>query len=177
MPRKNPLPKRELEICRRLRAFRLSTKLSQTAFASQIGVDSTRLASYEHGRAPLPFEVYKAVNQKYSLNPMWLATGDGPPSAHWGIPYGLGPQETEISARAKFSEAYDLYLAADCESGVEMARARRSRFLRAAEDFAIFIKEHPDFEWDPEEMRELLEQSRALEGKIRDLLKSHRVVN
>lgn len=91
MPRKNPLPTREAEVCVRLRRYRKLTKLSQVVFAREIGLDSTTLASYEHARAPLKSGVAGKIIASYGLNPGWLAEGKGrpfvdiPPSMHCEI--------------------------------------------------------------------------------------------
>jgi transcriptional regulator with XRE-family HTH domain len=77
MPRKNPLSARELDICRRLREFRLRTKLSQVAFANEVGLDSARLASYEHGRAPVKYGLARLLSVAFKVNLEWLATGKG----------------------------------------------------------------------------------------------------
>lgn len=77
MPRKNPVPERELAVCRRLREFRLHTKLSQVAFAKEVDLDSARLASYEHGRAPIRYRLALLAHAKFELNLEWLAEGVG----------------------------------------------------------------------------------------------------
>jgi transcriptional regulator with XRE-family HTH domain len=78
MPRKHSLPEPEKAICRRLREFRLDTKLSRVAFAKELRIDSSRLAAYEHARVPLRFVVVREIAMRFRLNPGWLADGDGP---------------------------------------------------------------------------------------------------
>ena len=108
MSRKNPLPAREVEICRRLREFRLRTKLSQVAFAKEVGLDSSRLASYEHGRAPVKYDLARWLSVAFKVNLELLATGDGPL-------IDLRPigdvAFVEANPDGRFSEVFDLYLA------------------------------------------------------------------
>jgi transcriptional regulator with XRE-family HTH domain len=71
------LPKSEIEIGQRLRAFREASNISRTAFATSIGIGSERLASYETGRVPLRYEVAHRIHKAYSVNLGWLVTGRG----------------------------------------------------------------------------------------------------
>lgn len=112
MPRKVPLPQSEVEICKRLREFRLKTKLSQAAFANEIGIDSARLGSYEHARAPVQYSLFEKVAAMFKLSAFWLATGKGdlvdigpiPPSEMLGMRDG-----------ALFSFVYEMELASGAE--------------------------------------------------------------
>ena len=70
---------REKLIGARLRAFRETLQIPRSRFAVTIGFGSDRIASYEAGRAPLLYEVFRAALEKYSLSPQWLATGVGSP--------------------------------------------------------------------------------------------------
>jgi hypothetical protein len=144
---------RELEIGERLRTFRESKRIPRTSFALSIGIGGERMASYESGRVCLPFDVYQAINQKYFLNPIWLATGEGPPSAV--VPYDLGPGEAQVPARAQFSEAYDSYLKEFCTPAGAQARACFQQLHEIAKPFITYMEEHPEFELTPEEAREM----------------------
>ena len=76
MPRKNPIPEGELQICRRIRNFRTSELgMSQAAAARKLGIDSTRLAAYEHGRVPIRFGFADRFCKKFNLSQLWLAEG------------------------------------------------------------------------------------------------------
>ena len=76
MPRKNPVPEREQEIGRRLRTFRQEKlKMTAVAFAREIGIDSTRLSKYEHGRVPIPYAIARSACHKFDINQIWLAEG------------------------------------------------------------------------------------------------------
>lgn len=78
MPRKNPISEREKQICARLAEFRTRIKLSRAAFAREIDMDQFRLASYEHGRAPVRFSLALTIQEVFHINMIWLATGVGP---------------------------------------------------------------------------------------------------
>ena len=110
MPRRNPLSEQELAICRRVRDFRLATKLSRVAFGSKAGLDATLLASYEHGRARLNYAAAWKILCAFHLNPQWLATGEG---RSWlSIPI-RSPEELTVTPRAPFSQIYEDHLASE----------------------------------------------------------------
>ena len=134
MPRKNPVPERELAICRRLRDFREKTKLSQVAFAQEVELDSGRLASYEHGRVPLRYWVARKICYRFNICQRWLATGVEPPVRYYVAVHGY--VEDEIPKHALFSEIYDERLAPHVEdrlkdvssvSGVSLRDNRTTR--------------------------------------------------
>ena len=104
MPRKQPLPKREREICRRLREFRKFTKLSQAVFARELGMEGSLLASYEHGRAPVRYNLFLSVAADFNLNPDWLASGDGP-MVDYNASFRLGG--SKHPDQELFSSVYD----------------------------------------------------------------------
>jgi DNA-binding transcriptional regulator YiaG len=99
------LTQRELEICRRLREFRELTSVSRSRFALWLGITNDRLASYETGRAPVRYEVFRLFTHHFNLNPWWLATGKGPSrqAAPFDDPDHAGP----INQRALFSQVFD----------------------------------------------------------------------
>jgi transcriptional regulator with XRE-family HTH domain len=66
---------REKQICERLRQFRESLQIPRTRFALSIGVTDAALAGYELGRARVRYETFGAVQKRFSVNPVWLATG------------------------------------------------------------------------------------------------------
>jgi transcriptional regulator with XRE-family HTH domain len=65
----------EIGIGKRLREFRESLNVGQTALALAIGISRERLASYESGRVPLRWGVFLSIMKRFHLNPLWLATG------------------------------------------------------------------------------------------------------
>ncbi len=104
------LSERERMIGARLRDFRESLQIPRTRFAVSLGFGGERIASYESGRAALPYEVFRAVFTKYSINASWLATGEGS-SKNDGPPY-LGFLPGDVKRGTTFSQVYDERLAA-----------------------------------------------------------------
>ncbi len=106
---KRELPEREQQICARLREFRELTRISRTQFALAIGIGSERLASYEAGRVPLQYEVFRLLNQKFKLNPCWLATKEGVPATDAAVIDDAAFRD-KLRRKALFTEAYDQFL-------------------------------------------------------------------
>jgi hypothetical protein len=104
------LPERELQICHRLRAFREVLKIPRTTFALTIGIGGERLASYEAGRAPVRYEVFRRIHSHFRLNPNWLATG-ATTSPQLDKHLDDTAFSDRLHARALFSEVYDAHLA------------------------------------------------------------------
>ena len=77
MPRKEALPAREIEICKRFESFRRGTKIPRTVFARALGYIPERLANYETARAPIRYDVFKAIHKLFPVSPHWLVTGEG----------------------------------------------------------------------------------------------------
>lgn len=105
---------REKQIGARLRNFREVLQIPRSKFAVTIGFASERLASYESGRAPLPYEVFRSVCQHYNVSPFWLATGQG--GGRVKFPFNDRKFNDSIKPRTLFSEVYDKYLSASLES-------------------------------------------------------------
>lgn len=99
------LPKREVEICKRLREFRELKRIARSKFAVSIGLAPERLASYESGRAPLRYAVVKQILKEYPINPIWLATGRESPCLLDIIDDVLFPEAA--SRTALFSEVFE----------------------------------------------------------------------
>jgi transcriptional regulator with XRE-family HTH domain len=106
VPRQNPIPEREVEICERLRQARLATHLSRVAFARQLGVDSSRLASYELGRVPIRMELALKAAAEAGVSLRWLAEGAEPRK----LPIFPDQKLIERAGNGLFSEAYDAFL-------------------------------------------------------------------
>src|SRR5579885_1898156 len=135
----------ELGIAARLRLFREYKRISRTAFAISLGIGGERLASYESGRVPLRYEVYRILNDKYFLNPVWLARGESPPNGD--RPYNLGPDSEKFSG--KFSKVYADHLESICRD----ERVRAEGMLASAElgiqKLLEFLDANPKVKVDP----------------------------
>ena len=68
-----------MEIHERLKEYRKSHKLNQTAFASAVGVNQNTYSNYENGVSPIPDVFIKSVCAVYGLSEDWLRTGEGEP--------------------------------------------------------------------------------------------------
>ncbi|MDB6110909.1 MAG: hypothetical protein JWR69_2659 [Pedosphaera sp.] len=101
------MPAREVEICKRLRIYRIRTGLSQIAFARDVGLDSTKLASFEHARAPLRYDVAYKILSTSLLNPQWLAEGIWPISS---TAFFYNAKDLKAEPGALFSKVYDSLL-------------------------------------------------------------------
>jgi transcriptional regulator with XRE-family HTH domain len=99
---------REKQICERLRQFRESLQIPRTRFALSIGVTEAALAGYELGRARLRYDTFAAVQKRFSINPVWLATGD-----ENLLLYNWHDEKfrAQVKPREIFSQAYDRLIA------------------------------------------------------------------
>ena len=75
MARKQDVPERERRISYHLWEFRRSTKIPRTTFALTVGISGERMASYESGRVPLRYGVFKAINRHFHVSLDWLMNG------------------------------------------------------------------------------------------------------
>lgn len=108
MARQNPISEVDQQIGQRLRNFRIEkTGLSAVEFARRMGIDSNRLASYEHGRSPLPYEIANCAAFTFNICQRWLAEGIEPVRFYVSI----GRQLRErFPKRAVFSDIYKGFL-------------------------------------------------------------------
>src|SRR5687768_2271132 len=105
VPRKQPLPKREAEVCERVKNLRLTLNLSRIAFAKELHEDSSAISSIEHKRAPLRFRLGAKIVRRFVINPAWLARGDSPLAAFFQVP------KIPKSERRLFPDVFDQHLA------------------------------------------------------------------
>lgn len=98
MPRSKPLPRPEKVIARRLKEVRRWTRLAQTQFAQALGIGRERLASYENGRAVLPFQIGEKICRLWPINPFWLANGTGSRIQRYFMRVATLPRQTAFSA-------------------------------------------------------------------------------
>ena len=108
MARQYLIPENERRIGERLRQFRSEyTGLSVVQFASRIGIDSNRLATYEHGRSRLPFQVGQRACATFNISQRWLVDGEEPPFGEISIPKEKQP---EMAKCRLFSDAYARFI-------------------------------------------------------------------
>ena len=91
----------------RLREFREGLQIPRARFAVTIGFGGERIASYEAGRAQLPYAVFLAVRKRYLISPHWLATGNLP--RKWPNSYDY-ICDVDFGPRQSFSEVYRNFL-------------------------------------------------------------------
>lgn len=103
MPRKHPLPPGEEEICRRVRFWREQHQIPRVPFAKIVGIDSSTLAAIEYARQPLRYRTAYAFMTQLSLNPHWLATGEGLMHARIFAPT---PEQLGTATDPLFSEVF-----------------------------------------------------------------------
>ena len=116
MPRKEPLDKREIEICHRLKEFRREVSgLSRIVFAQKVGLDSSIIVRYEHARVALKYAHAWRLIRSYYISPEWLATGKG---GKWDRVAGItpSPESLNLSGNVLFSKVFDRYLATEIAS-------------------------------------------------------------
>jgi transcriptional regulator with XRE-family HTH domain len=98
---------RHIAIGKRLREFRESLRIPRTSLALWVGIGSNQLASYESGRAALPWGVFRDIAERFRLNPYWLATGQGKPE----LRYFFSDSRTLIkSPKDRFADVFDTLL-------------------------------------------------------------------
>lgn len=108
MARQTPLPELEKQIGQRLRKFRIEqVGLSSVEFSRRIGIDSNRLATYEHGRAPLRYEIADAAARTFNICQRWLAEEKEPVRYYVSIPEVL---RERFPQRSLFSSIYNGFL-------------------------------------------------------------------
>jgi len=116
--RRTPVPSSEKQIGARLRQFRETMLLSQTAFAFKAGLSRENLAKYEFGHVPLPWAAGDALCRAHNINQRWLMIGFRPKR-----PY-LDPSrqvEGKIRPRSRFSDIYGEFLQPEILRTLNMA--------------------------------------------------------
>jgi transcriptional regulator with XRE-family HTH domain len=107
VPRKHPLPTREIEIGRRLREIRTLDKCPRSYLAHCLGIDRSVITRIENGRAPLKFGLAAQILPFLHASPLWLATGQGDRRPFLYLP---PPEELGVSEKSLFSEVFDVHL-------------------------------------------------------------------
>lgn len=96
----------EVAICLRLRKAREAGGITRRFVTEKSGVNHPALVNYEHGRAPLRYNLTRNFCQALGVNPAWLATGKGAMKGGSFLPTAaeLGLRDTAL-----FSEGYRLH--------------------------------------------------------------------
>ncbi len=119
------LPKREEEICLRLREIRERMKWKQVDFAKEFKITRERLASYEYARAPVKYFLARDVCKRFNICQRWLATGALPQRPFFEVnefAEDLFPEKILLSV------SYDKILAEEFEERLEVvAKLRRCK--------------------------------------------------
>ncbi|MBI1178683.1 hypothetical protein GC207_14720 [bacterium] len=105
--RKNPMPRREAEICKRFSEFRRGTKIPRSTMAAELGIKASRLSNYEHAAVPVPYSIASKFANITGMNLAWLVEGQGDPHDRIGIGPEIG---AKIAPRALVSEAFDQHI-------------------------------------------------------------------
>lgn len=66
-----------MTLAQRIKFIRKSLDLSQTIFAAEIGITQTSLSQIEGGKNGISYDVYKAIIQRFNIDPLWLMDGEG----------------------------------------------------------------------------------------------------
>jgi transcriptional regulator with XRE-family HTH domain len=144
MPRKNPVPETEVAIGRRVRELRLRTGLSQVRFAQELGIDSSALASYEHGRVPVKYAFVKRLCDRFHVSHRWLADGTGEifdyDEVHPDIEQAISPTDL-------FSEVYGSRLKGGLRSRAKLKAAAREGGLTIRFQTALGAPDSDYYRW------------------------------
>ncbi len=131
---------REVQIGRRLRAFRESLRIPRTSLALSVNIGGERLASYEAGRVPVRYGVFKSIAEQYRLNPAWLARNEGDPLLKEPFDFSNLPP---VPPKAVFSHVYDDLLHRLCHDKTRKAREQTRRLVELLEGFIEIVKDDP----------------------------------
>lgn len=71
------IPRHNLQLGRRLTAVRTAAGTSQGAFAESLGLSLRAYANYERGEREMPVALYRALYERYGIDPIWLLEGPG----------------------------------------------------------------------------------------------------
>jgi len=146
VPRINPLPQRELDICRRLRLWRERSGHTRAHVAAMVRLDSGILTAIEHERSPMRYDVAARLSRAGLVNPLWLATGKSEMALR-GIRLPE-PAEINSSPRELFSLVYDTRLADDVRwQAIQEENPEANPELLANKEMAVEWLERRAGEW------------------------------
>jgi transcriptional regulator with XRE-family HTH domain len=111
VPKKSGLMnERERDICARFKLIRERINWSQAPFAERLGITLNQLASIEHGRTPLRYEIAWRARAAFDVSLRWLDEGfvAADRREHDNLPVpemsGFGPQALLSTVAEKFSD-------------------------------------------------------------------------
>jgi DNA-binding XRE family transcriptional regulator len=119
------LPKKEVEICRRVGSVRRYERVNQAQFAQNVGLTRNQLANIESGRVSLKFWTGWRICEKLDINQLWLSTGIGFNRPNFDI--NLSPFSQSLTEQTLFSEA--------CEGVLSEELRVRQKAMEAIRDF------------------------------------------
>ncbi len=166
---------REKDIGQRLRVFRETLGITRTSFAVALGIGTDRLASYESGRVPLRYSVFRLIAGKFQLNPYWLATGEG--AARIGAIINEAPFANNIRPSATFSTVFDKFLALPSARRifeVDEKLTTALKALKSLEDFFAWASERSGNRLEDHLPMDIIEQMHRLHWQIEQLVESSR---
>jgi transcriptional regulator with XRE-family HTH domain len=62
---------------RRLAVVRMTSGLRQAEFAESLGLSPRAFGNYERGEREMPVALYRALLEKFDIDPLWLLEGPG----------------------------------------------------------------------------------------------------
>jgi len=143
----------------RLREFREGLQIPRARFAVTIGFGGERIASYEAGRAQLPYAVFLAVRKRYSISPHWLATGNLPRKWPYFYDYIC---DVEFKPRQSFSEVYRHLLSPKINPAISAALLNQPESFRESVENDLHQLEAIDLvSLAPDEKRKIENQIRV----------------
>lgn len=99
--------------------------ISAVAFAGALGLDSSRLASYEQGRVPLRYWVVRRLCDKFKVSPTWLATGLGEMEVKLPLPdpHSIGAKDADPFSAVFGAKLLPALQVRECDDFHQMANS------------------------------------------------------
>ncbi len=91
----------KIGISKRLKAVARANKLSQRAFASELGCSTTNMNRYWNAWTPPPAELLSQICDKYNVDPGWLLTGRSPAQGMEANDSEIDSATTELLDKAR----------------------------------------------------------------------------
>lgn len=66
-----------MTLAQRIKILRKQLGMSQTEFATEIGITQTSLSQIEGEKNGISYDVYKAIVSRFNIDPLWLMDGEG----------------------------------------------------------------------------------------------------